>query len=230
MPPPVPEAKAHYDRFLAEHYLWMAGGFEANVIKSQQFFSTHHIRPTSDNIAIDLGAGCGFQSIPLAEAGFRVTAVDICRPLLDELSNRAPALGIETSAGDILDFRGWAKKKPELITCMGDTLTHLPDEDSVSRLIRQCHAELVSGGRLVLSFRDYSREEDGSVAMIPVRRDADRIFLCRLEYRSDHVLVTDILFSRMSGTWERSASEYTKLRLAPARVSEMMGRPGSGSI
>ena len=215
--------KAHYDRFLAEHYLWMAGGFLENTDKNRQFFSAHHIQSRSSGVAIDLGAGCGFQSIPLAEAGFRVTAVDFCQPLLDELSHRAPASGIEAIAGDILDFRLWSGRRPELITCMGDTLTHLPDHESVLNLIRQCHTELVPGGRLILSFRDYSGEVEGNIAIIPVRRDTGRIFLCRLEYRPDRVLVTDILFSRMSGAWERSASEYAKLRLAPARVSEMMG-------
>ncbi|MDD1691229.1 MAG: class I SAM-dependent methyltransferase [Methanoregula sp.] len=226
MPPPVPGVKAHYDRFLAEHYLWMAGGFAANAIKSRQFFSTHHIQPGAGGIAIDLAAGCGFQSVPLAEAGFRVTAVDFCQPLLDELRSRAPGPGIEIVTGDIMDFPLWAGKTPELVTCMGDTLTHLPDDHAVSSLIRQCHAELGPGGTLVLSFRDYTSEENGSIAIIPVRRDADRIFLCRLEYRQDSVLVTDILFSRMSGAWERSASEYAKLRISPERVREMMEQAG----
>ena len=226
MSPSVPEAKAHYDRFLAEHYLWMAGGYEGNTAKSRQFFSDYNIRPESDTVAIDLGAGCGFQSIPLAEAGFRVTAVDFCQPLLDELSSQAPTLGIEAIAGDILDFSLWTDRQPELITCMGDTITHLPDHESVSRLIRQCHAELVSGGSFVLSLRDYSGEENGNIAILPVRRDADRIFLCRLEYRPERVLVTDILFSRMSGAWERSASEYAKLRLAPAQIREMVELAG----
>lgn len=226
MPPPVPEVKAHYDRFLAEHYLWMAGGFEANAIKSRQFFSPHLIQPGAGGVAIDLGAGCGFQSVPLAEAGFRVTAVDFCRPLLDELQSRAPGPGIQIVTGDIMDFPLWAGKKPELVTCMGDTLTHLTDDHAVSSLIRQCHAELVPGGKLVLSFRDYTSEESGSVAIIPVRQDADRIFLCRLEYRPGCVLVTDILFSRRSGVWERTASEYVKLRIGPGRVREMMEQVG----
>jgi 2-polyprenyl-3-methyl-5-hydroxy-6-metoxy-1,4-benzoquinol methylase len=82
MSPSVPEVKAHYERFLAEHYLWMAGGYEGNAVKSRQFFSTHHIQPGAGGIAIDPGAGSGFQSISLAEAGFRVTAMDFCRPLL----------------------------------------------------------------------------------------------------------------------------------------------------
>ncbi|MCK9630936.1 MAG: class I SAM-dependent methyltransferase [Methanoregula sp.] len=226
MPPPVPEAKAHYDRFLAGHYLWMAGGFDANTVRSRQFFSAHRILPIFSGTAIDLGAGCGFASIPLAETGFHVTAVDICQPLLDELRGRIPGPGIEMIAGDLLDFPIWTGRRPELITCMGDTLTHLPDLDSVCRLIRQCHVELMPGGKLILSFRDYSGEPDGSVVIVPVRKDGKRIFLCRLEYLREHVRVTDIIYSQLSGKWKRSASEYAKLRLAPALVREMMEQAG----
>ncbi|MDD1693768.1 MAG: methyltransferase domain-containing protein [Methanoregula sp.] len=226
MQPHIPEPKAHYDRFLAEHYLWMAGGFYENAARSRQFFSAHHIRPVSGGTAIDLGAGCGFQSVPLVEAGFRVTAVDFCEPLLEEIRERVPDHAMEIVTGDILDFPLWAGKKPELITCMGDTLTHLPDIEALSSLLRQCYSELMPGGKLVLSLRDYSLAETGSVAIIPVRHDADRIFLCRLEYLPDNVMVTDILYTRKTGTWERTASAYVKLRISPLQVREMMEQDG----
>ncbi|MDD5143794.1 MAG: class I SAM-dependent methyltransferase [Methanoregula sp.] len=158
------------------------------------------------------------------EAGFRVTAVDFCRPLLRELVHRAP--GIATVEGDILDFPLWAGRDPELIVCMGDTLAHLPGAGSVRDLLRQCYTELVPGGRLILALRDYSREEEGSVIVIPVQRDADRIFLCRLEYDEESVGVTDILYSRVSGSWERSAGEYRKLRITPAFLERELTRTG----
>jgi SAM-dependent methyltransferase len=210
-------AKNHYDTFLAEPYVWMAGGFDVNSAKNRAFFSAQGIRPTSTGAAIDLGAGCGFTAIPLAQAGFRVTAVDFCRPLLEELRCHATS-PVETIAGDILDFPCWAGKKPELITCMGDTLTHLPDTRAVRDLFLQCYAELVPGGRLVLSLRDYSEEPEGSIVVIPVRRDADRIFLCRLEYQKESVRVTDILYSRQSGRWQRDSGTYTKIRIAAGHL------------
>ena len=37
--------------------------------------------------AVDLGAGCGFQAIPLARLGFAVTAIDLDRKLLAELAS-----------------------------------------------------------------------------------------------------------------------------------------------
>jgi len=220
------DTRSHYDRFLAEQYLWMAGGFGENCRKNREFFAGHNLVPRSTGSAIDLGAGCGFQSVPLAEAGFRVTAVDFCRPLLAEIRDRAGTCSIDTLNADIRDFPAWSSRRPELIVCMGDTLTHLPDPDAVRSLIRQCHKELEPGGKCVFSIRDYSAEPEGSVVVIPVRRNPDRIFLCRLEYGNGTVSITDILISRKSGKWERTSGTYTKIRIAPEIFVRMLGNAG----
>ena len=220
------DTRSHYDRFLAEQYLWMAGGFGENCRKNREFFAGHNLVPRSTGSAIDLGAGCGFQSVPLAEAGFRVTAVDFCRPLLAEIRDRAGTCSIDTLNADIRDFPAWSSRRPELIVCMGDTLTHLPDPDAVRSLIRQCHKELEPGGKCVFSIRDYSAEPEGSVVVIPVRRNPDRIFLCRLEYGNGTVSITDILVSRKSGKWERTSGTYTKIRIAPEIFVRMLGNAG----
>jgi len=214
MNPPVMPVKDHYDRFLARQYAWMAGGFDSNLERNRRFFIQAGIVPRSTGTAIDLGAGCGFAAIPLEEAGFRVRAVDFCRPLLRELVYHTK--GIATVEGDILDFPLWAGRDPELIVCMGDTLTHLPDVRSVRNLFRQCYAELVPGGKLVLTLRDYTMGEKGETDVIPVRRDAGRIFLCRLECGEERISVTDIVYSHDTGRWERCASSYDKIRITPA--------------
>lgn len=218
--------RAHYDTLLAKNYLWMAGGFENNCERNRTFFSAQGITPEGTGIAVDLGAGCGFQSVPLAGAGFSVVAVDFSQQMLDILRQHATTPRVRTVWEDILSFRSWAGQNPELITCMGDTLTHLPGPDAVRGLLRQCANELTPGGKLVISCRDYSPEPTGSTQVIPVRRDADRIFLCRLDYDLDCVRVTDILYSRESGSWERVFGTYRKTRIAPGMLAGIMADEG----
>jgi SAM-dependent methyltransferase len=222
------DTQLHYDRFLAEQYLWMAGGFDANITRNRNFFAGQGLLPHGSRAAVDLGAGCGFQSIPLAEAGYSVAAVDFCLPLLAELKDRAGTCSIEIIPADILDFPAWAAKSPELIVCMGDTLTHLADLTEVKSLIGRCHAELEPCGRLVLSLRDYSWEPECPVTIIPVRRDAEGIFLCRLEYQRESVSVTDIMFSCKSEHWERTSSTYSKCRIAPDGLARILADAGFG--
>jgi len=206
---------SHYETMLAGNYVWVAGGWKSCCERNRDFFATRTIIPSRGGSAIDLGAGCGFQSIPLAEAGFRVTAVEFSRQMLAVLERQTGDLPIRAIRADILSLEAWAGRRPELITCMGDTLTHLPDNAAIEKLIRQGAGELVPKGKIILSFREYSWQPEGSEEIVPVRRDPDRIFLCKLEYDRDTVRVTDILYTRQSGTWTRSAGTYTKLRLAP---------------
>ncbi|MFA5266678.1 MAG: class I SAM-dependent methyltransferase [Methanoregula sp.] len=219
-------AQTHYDVFPAGSYAWISGGLDVQVRKNKKFFSSHSIMPRDNRVAIDLGAGCGFQSIALAQIGYSVTAVDFCQSLLDELRSHTGSLPVETIRSDIRHYPSWSGRHPELIVCMGDTLTHLPGITEVQDLVRQCFSELDPGGRLVLSLRDYSREPDGAVVVIPVLRQAGRIFLCRLEYHADTITVQDILYSCRQGAWERIAGKYPKIRIAPGTLSRMLTGAG----
>jgi SAM-dependent methyltransferase len=219
-------AQTHYDAFLAGSYSWISGGTEEQIRKNRDFFSSHSITPEGNTVAIDLGAGCGFQSVPLAGLGYSVTAVDFCGSLLDELRSHAGDLPIPTIQSDILNFSSWSGRHPALIVCMGDTLTHLPALADVDDLIRQCFSELDPGGRLILTLRDYSREPDGEVLVIPVLREADRIFLCRLEFHADMLRVQDILYSCGPGIWERTAGEYMKIRVGPETLTRTLTGAG----
>lgn len=226
MIPDLLDVQSHYETFLARNYLWMAGGWESGCERNRRFFATHGIVPAHGGTAIDLGAGCGFQSVPLARAGFHVVAVEFSRHMLAILEEKAGDLPIEPVPGDICSSGNWTGRGPELITCMGDTITHLPDPGSVRDLVRQCARDLVPAGRCIITFRDYSKEPAGTVQVIPVQRDTGRIFLCRLFYDTGHVRVTDILYTQKSGIWERSESTCTKLRIAPEWLRAIMIEEG----
>jgi len=113
------QVKAHYDNFLAPHYAWIFGGSELKLEENRNFFRDHGIRPVLSGLAVDLGAGCGFQSIPLAEAGFKVMAIDISRRLLADLKKNAGGLDIDTIEDDLLNFGKHSPDHPEIIVCMG---------------------------------------------------------------------------------------------------------------
>ena len=96
--------REHYENHLAPYYAWICGGAELNIAENRNLFKTHNIQPLETGRAFDLGAGCGFQSIPLAELGFHVIAMDLSARLLGELKNNAAHLPIETICDDILNF------------------------------------------------------------------------------------------------------------------------------
>jgi SAM-dependent methyltransferase len=217
----------HYDGHLAAVYSWIYGGAEAKIAENRAFFASRAISPRTTGVALDLGSGPGFQAIPLCERGFKVVAIDFCRDLLDELKQRmSKGAAIETLCTDILDFKTYASYTPELIVCMGDTITHLKDMDAVADLFRNGHRQLASGGAFIVTFRDLTGELKNEQRFIPVRSDEQRIFTCFLEYFPDHVQVFDILHVRKGNNWEQKISSYRKLRLSAASVAGLLEKAG----
>lgn len=126
---------AHYETHLGPVYTWMVGDLEAAFARSRVELDELRLPTHGDGVAIDLGAGFGLHSLPLAERGYTVTAIDNYNPLLDELRSRSASLPIKTIVGDLLAFRTDVRQQVDVILCMGDTLTRLPDFLAVKSLL-----------------------------------------------------------------------------------------------
>jgi ubiquinone/menaquinone biosynthesis C-methylase UbiE len=139
----------HYDTHLAEHYTWLFGGLPQRAAENKKAFLELGLGGKQGARALDLGAGSGFQSIPLAELGYAVTSVDLSRKLLDELAANAKGLPITIKHEDFLRTLAASEPGLELCVCMGDTLTHLSSFGDVQRVFREVHRVLAPGGVFV---------------------------------------------------------------------------------
>ena len=219
-------AKEHYDNLLASCYSWMCGGSGLKLKENRAFFQDNSIRPAHSAAAVDLGAGSGFQAIPLAEAGFNVTAIDVSRDLLAELNKTAGQLPIKTIQDDLLNFAEHCPAKNEIIVCMGDTLTHLKTLVDVKELIHSVYGALEKEGLLILGFREMTVELTRLDRFIPVRSDSKRIFTCFLEYEKKHVKVHDILYEKIADQWKMKKSFFRKLRISSQWAKECLLKAG----
>lgn len=224
-------AKDHYDQQLASIYSWMAGTPEAAIKRNHELFRYLQLDSHQRGLAVDLGSGSGFQSIPLADLGFSVIAIDFCAALLSELSNRAEHLSIQTVHDDILNFSKYIDKPAQVIVCMGDTLTHLESLDAVRSLLLRVENALAVNGKLILTFRDYvSVEPQGTQRFLPVQSDESTILTCFLEYREDVVEVYDLVYRKEGDRWTLSTSSYPKLRIDKNWICDQLRKAGLGVI
>jgi len=207
--------KEHYENHLAKYYSWMSGGFTKKLEENRKFFKDHNLWPRSSGVAVDLGAGSGFQSIPLAELGYQVVAIDLSHQLLAELKENAKDLSIEIINEDLLNFSKHSPDTVELVVCMGDTLTHLNTHQNIRKLLRRVYSVLEIGGQVILTFRDLTSELKGLDRFIPVRNDANIIFTCFLEYEKDYVRIHDIIYEKKHNQWELKKSVFNKIRISP---------------
>jgi SAM-dependent methyltransferase len=212
------DSTTHYRVLLAKHYSWMLGKeFEQAVADQLREFTALGIGEGRRALAVDLGCGPGHQAAALADLGFdKVLAVDTSQTLLDELVQHRGSRPIDTICANILGLaHHMADGSADVVVCVGDTLTHLETQAAVQNLIDGCCRALRPGGRLLLSFRDYTKPLD---RVIPVRLDTDRLMTCILDYVDDHVDVTDLIYSRAGAGWDVNKSSYRKLRLSPDDV------------
>ncbi len=217
--------KEHYDHHLGDFYDWMVGDFTTKQQEQYDFFVAHHIVPQSNGVAIDLGAGHGLQSIPLASLGFQVQAVDFNEQLLAQLKVKSGGYDIQMIQEDLMLF---AQHMPaaELIVCMGDTIAHLDAFEDLQAMITHCYRALVPGGKLVFSYRDYSAVLTGTQRFIPVKADENRILTCILDYAEDKVMVTDQLYEKTEKGWVQKISAYQKIRVTPEIVHRYLKQTG----
>lgn len=215
----------HYEKLLARHYSWMLGGLDAAIARNRDFFSHFGIAPKGTGKALDLGCGSGAQSLPLAELGFSVDAVDSSAELLKELQQAAEARNpdrIRPVHSDMLGFADHAPGPFELIACMGDTLPHLESLDDVRSLFTLAAEHLEPDGLFLATFRDLTRPLEGTDRILPVRMEQDRLFTCFLEDDGDGVWVHDVVHERVGDSWSMHASRYRKLKIPPQVAADIL--------
>jgi 2-polyprenyl-3-methyl-5-hydroxy-6-metoxy-1,4-benzoquinol methylase len=88
----------HYVKHLGPIYTWMVGDIDAALARSAAELDALPLPSRAGASAVDLGAGFGLHSLPLARRGFAVTAIDSYQPLLDQLAARKPAAAARSAA------------------------------------------------------------------------------------------------------------------------------------
>jgi len=215
----------HYEGLLAGRYTWMVGDLETKVDADARLFAELGL-PTRGR-AIDLGCGPGYQSFALARSGLSVTAVDLSDVLLNALTDARGDLPITVKRADLVDaLRTEETGSSDVVVCMGDTLPHLPDRDTVRALFTEAARVLTGDGRLLLTWREMANPPRGVDRFIPVRSDDDRLMICFLDTHDDHIEVTDLFHERGPDGWTLRRGSYRKLRLAAEWVSTALTDAG----
>ena len=125
--------------------------------ESEGRFFIDVLRARGKESVLDVATGTGFHSVRLTEAGFNVTSADGSASML------AKAFGNGQSRGLILktvqaDWR-WLNRdihgKYDAIICLGNSFTHLHEEQDRRRALAEFYAALKHDGVLILDQRNY---------------------------------------------------------------------------
>jgi SAM-dependent methyltransferase len=143
---------AERDRLLAEYYDLEYASYDEDLGFYVQYALA--MDPAHEYPLLELGCGTGRVAVALAEAGFRVTAVDVSPGMLDVCRASALARGVSDRVTAVqADMRDLGNIPPgpyNLAYCAINTFAHLLTTEDQLAMLGAVRARLVQHGLLIL--------------------------------------------------------------------------------
>jgi len=112
---------------------------------------------------LDVATGTGFHSVRMLQAGFDVTSADGSAEMLSKAFDNARDrnLVLQTTVADWRWLNKDIRGKYDAVVCLGNSFTHLHDENDRRRALAEFYAALKHDGILILDQRNYDGMLDG---------------------------------------------------------------------
>ena len=169
---------AHSHPQIVPHDSW-ASDYDALFDASFGLFLQHFTDLTIETInsivpapaaVLDVGAGTGRLSIPLADAGYAVTAVDPSSAMLEQLTSRLSGRVVKTVASPIENFS--SSDRFDIAVCVFTVSSYWLTEQQLRSSLRAIYDHLVPGGSLIIDRTSKAAFADTVVETDFVHRDA----------------------------------------------------------
>lgn len=130
--------------------------WDARAESEGQFF-IDMLRARGKHRILDVAAGTGFHSVQLLKAGFDVVSVDGSAEMLVKAFDNAKKRGLilKTTQADWRWLNKGLSGKFDAVVCLGNSFTHLHDEQDRRRALAEFYAALKHDGILILDQRNY---------------------------------------------------------------------------
>jgi glycine/sarcosine N-methyltransferase len=125
--------------------------------KSEGQFFVEKLREHGARKILDVATGTGFHSVQLLKAGFEVTSVDGSPEMLAKAFENARQHGyiLRTIQADWRWLNQDVHDLYDAVICLGNSFTHLHDENDRRKSLAEYYATLRCNGILVLDQRNY---------------------------------------------------------------------------
>ncbi len=130
--------------------------WKARAESEGQFF-IDVLRARGKTTVLDVASGTGFHSVRLTEAGFDVTTADGSASMLAKAfaNGQSRGLILKTVQADWRWLNRSIQGKYDAIICLGNSFTHLHEEQDRRRALAEFYAALKHDGMLILDQRNY---------------------------------------------------------------------------
>jgi SAM-dependent methyltransferase len=176
----------HYETVMARTY----GGLYARLTQVAKAEIMDRVAPPAS--IVDIGAGCGRMSLPLAAEGYRVTAIEPSGPMISELRQRAEDLEVESLQVSIQDFE--PTRSYSFALCVFTVLAYIVDEETLGAALAAVAGALEPGGLFLLDvpdaavFQGFDHETDDIIRTVVIDPTVDGLYT----FREHTAILTDM--------------------------------------
>lgn len=130
--------------------------------QSEGRFFIDVLRARDKKSVVDVATGTGFHSVRLTEAGFDVTSADGSAAMLAKAFENGKKRGLilKSVQADWRQLNKAIQGKYDAIICLGNSFTHLHEEQDRRRALAEFYAALRHDGILILDQRNYDEMLD----------------------------------------------------------------------
>lgn len=125
--------------------------------QSEGSFFIDVLRGHGKHSVLDVATGTGFHSVRLTNAGFDVTSVDGSAAMLARAFENGKKRGLilKTVQADWRELNRCIQGHYDAIVCLGNSFTHLHDEQDRRKALAEFYAALRHDGLLIVDQRNY---------------------------------------------------------------------------
>jgi len=138
---------------------------------------------------LDLGCGTGEHARYFAGKGFEVVGVDVSDTMLERAREDEVPAGVQFLRGDLIHVESVVTGKFGGAVCLGNTLAHIMDQDTLTQLFKGVRAVLLPGAPLIIQVLNYERLVHSGQRCLPLTfiqdEEGEAIFLRVMTHHDD---------------------------------------------
>ena len=120
---------------------------------------------------LDVACGSGAQAAMFRDFGLEVSALENDARMVEMVRRKGRAINVRLGSMD--KIRGLFEPGFDMAVCIGNSLPHLPDLDTVRRTVEGIRLLLSPGGLMILSIVNFDRVAREQITALPPKKATD---------------------------------------------------------
>jgi len=231
------EAREFYDALSGDYDLMVS--WEERLRREEPFFRGVFADHGAASV-LDVACGTGRHAVAFARWGLRAAGADISPAMIERARAAARAAGVRVT-WTVAGFGGLAAAVADAVgsfdavTCLGNSLPHLPDDAALDGALADMARMLRPGGVLVVQDRNYDRVLAERVRFMPITArgtPGDETLFVRITdfLGADRLAFTIVKLRTTGGAWSCEAAATPLRGIERATLERSLRRAGFSGV